>query len=200
MNWATNLRFCLIAFLATALLSPLVSAASFAQEKTVAKRPNIVLIMADDLGYGDLGCYGQARIQTPNLDRMAKQGLRFTDFYAGSTVCAPSRCTLMTGYHSGHSWIRGNGELPLRPTDVTMAQVLQKSGYKTGLFGKWGLGAEGTAQMAADLDSAGYSAERVLKFSEQVMNDAQRDLWLDAEEALEYGIIDEIVKTKKKGK
>ncbi len=144
MTWATNLRFCLIAFLATALLSPLVSAASFAQEKTAVKRPNIVLIMADDLGYGDLGCYGQARIQTPNLDRMAKQGLRFTDFYAGSTVCAPSRCTLMTGYHSGHSWIRGNGELPLRPTDVTMAQVLQKAGYKTGLFGKWGLGAEGT--------------------------------------------------------
>lgn len=114
-----------------------------AQEKAPS-RPNIVLIMADDLGYGDLGCYGQARIQTPNLDKMARQGLRFTDFYAGSTVCAPSRCTLMTGYHSGHSWIRGNGEIPLRPSDVTLAQVLQKAGYRTALFGKWGLGAEGT--------------------------------------------------------
>lgn len=102
--------------------------------------PNIILMMADDLGYGDLGCYGQARIQTPHLDRMAKEGLRFTDFYAGSTVCAPSRCTLMTGLHSGHSYIRGNAKQALRPSDVTMPQILKQAGYKTGLYGKWGLG------------------------------------------------------------
>ena len=71
-------------------------------------RPNIVFILADDLGYGDVGCYGQKRIQTPNIDRLAKEGLRFTDFYAGCTVCAPSRCVLMTGYHTGHAHIRGN--------------------------------------------------------------------------------------------
>ncbi len=109
-----------------------------------AERPNIIFILADDLGYGDLGCYGQQRIQTPNLDRMAAEGLRFTDFYAGSTVCAPSRCTLMTGYHTGHALIRGNGKDNLRPEDVTVAELMQNAGYATGLFGKWGLGHEGS--------------------------------------------------------
>src|SRR5437588_12387058 len=75
-----------------------------------ARRPNIILILADDLGYGDLGCYGQAKIKTPNLDKLASEGVRFTDVYAGSTVCAPSRCALMTGFHTGHAWIRGNGK------------------------------------------------------------------------------------------
>ncbi len=109
--------------------------------------PNIVFILADDLGYGDLGCYGQREIRTPNLDRMAAEGLRFTQFYAGSTVCAPSRCVLMTGLHLGHAWIRGNARLDLRPEDVTVAEVLKESGYTTGLFGKWGLGHEGTDGM-----------------------------------------------------
>jgi arylsulfatase A-like enzyme len=107
-------------------------------------RPNIVLIMADDLGYGDLGCYGQQRVRTPNLDRMAAEGTRFTDFYAGSTVCAPSRCVLMTGLHTGHGYIRGNGKVNLRPTDVTVANLLHDAGYATGQFGKWGLGHEGS--------------------------------------------------------
>ena len=113
-------------------------------------RPNIVFILADDLGYGDVGCYGQKRIQTPNIDRLAKEGLRFTDFYAGCTVCAPSRCVLMTGYHTGHAHIRGNAgkERPeiqvLRNSDVTVAEVLKKAGYATALCGKWGLGDEGT--------------------------------------------------------
>ena len=107
-------------------------------------RPNIILILADDLGYGDLGCYGQKRIKTPNLDRMAKDGLRFTDFYAGSTVCAPSRCCLMTGLHTGHALIRGNGRDPLRPEDITVAKLLKDAGYATGLTGKWGLGEEGS--------------------------------------------------------
>lgn len=107
--------------------------------------PNIILILADDLGYGDLGCFGQQRIRTPRLDRMASEGLRFTQFYAGSTVCAPSRCVLMTGLHTGHCYIRGNKRLDLRPEDVTVAEVLKPAGYTTALIGKWGLGAEGSA-------------------------------------------------------
>ncbi len=107
-------------------------------------RPNIIFIMADDLGYGDVGCYGQQRIQTPNIDRLAKEGMRFTDFYAGSTVCAPSRCVLMTGYHTGHCLIRGNAKDNLRPEDVTVAEVLKSAGYTTALYGKWGLGHEGS--------------------------------------------------------
>lgn len=105
-------------------------------------RPNIILILADDLGYGDVGCYGQRKIRTPHIDRMAAEGVRFTQFYAGSTVCAPSRCVLMTGLHVGHCYIRGNGKLNLRPQDVTVAEVLQQAGYATGMFGKWGLGHE----------------------------------------------------------
>ena len=105
-----------------------------------AEKPNIIFILADDLGYGDLGCYGQKQIQTPCLDRMAAEGLRFTDCYAGSTVCAPSRSVLMTGQHTGHTTIRGNAAVPLRPEDVTVAKVLKSAGYATGLIGKWGLG------------------------------------------------------------
>ena len=107
-------------------------------------RPNIIFILADDLGYGDLGCYGQKEIATPNIDRLAKEGLIFTDYYAGSTVCAPSRCALMTGLHTGHCWIRGNALIPLRPSDVTVAELLKKAGYTTGIIGKWGLGEAGT--------------------------------------------------------
>ena len=106
--------------------------------------PNIVFILADDLGYGDLGCYGQKRIKTPNIDRMAAEGIRFTDAYAGSTVCAPSRCVLMTGQHTGHCIIRGNGRVPLRPHDVTVAEVLKANGYATGIVGKWGCGEAGS--------------------------------------------------------
>ena len=107
-------------------------------------RPNIVFILADDLGYGDLGCYGQKQIRTPNLDRMASEGLRFTQFYAGCTVCAPSRCALMTGMHTGHATVRGNDNVPLRPEDRTVAEVLKDTGYATALIGKWGLGEPGT--------------------------------------------------------
>ena len=104
------------------------------------KKPNIIFILADDLGYGDLGCYGQKIIKTPNIDKLAKEGMRFTDHYAGSTVCAPSRCCLMTGYHTGHALIRGNANVPLRPSDVTVAELLKGAGYYTGIIGKWGLG------------------------------------------------------------
>lgn len=112
-------------------------------------KPNIIYILADDLGYGDLSCYGQAKFRTPHLDRLAAEGMRFTDHYAGSTVCAPSRASLMTGFHTGHSWVRGNYEtgphgfgacLELRPEDVTIQELLKDQGYVTGVFGKWGLG------------------------------------------------------------
>lgn len=108
-------------------------------------KPNIIYILADDLGYGDLGCYGQRIIQTPEIDKMAAEGMRFTDHYAGSTVCAPSRCSLMTGLHTGHARVRGNADAPLLPEDVTVAELLKKAGYTTGLIGKWGLGEAGSS-------------------------------------------------------
>jgi arylsulfatase A-like enzyme len=113
------------------------------------RRPNIIFIVADDLGRGDLGAYGQRFIRTPNLDRMAREGVRFTDAYAASPVCAPSRASLMTGLHQGHARIRGNmnrnnERVSLRPEDLTVAEVLKGAGYRTGLVGKWGLGEPGT--------------------------------------------------------
>jgi arylsulfatase A-like enzyme len=108
--------------------------------------PNIIFILADDLGWGDLGCYGQKKIRTPNLDRLAAEGMRFTSAYAGSTVCAPSRCALLTGLHTGHCRIRGNSaeQYPLRPEDRTVTELLKEAGYRTACLGKWGLGAEGS--------------------------------------------------------
>ena len=110
------------------------------------QRPNVIFILADDLGYGELGCYGQQIIQTPRLDRMAAEGMRFTQFYAGATVCAPSRCVLMVGQHTGHCHVRGNApgnqriNQSLRAEDVTIAEIMQSAGYRTALIGKWGLG------------------------------------------------------------
>ena len=114
-----------------------------------APQPNIVFILADDLGYGDLGCYGQPRIQTPHLDRMAAGGTRFTQAYSGSTVCAPSRCALMTGKHTGHATVRGNikPEAGLAAGETTVAGLLRRAGYRTALFGKWGLGGPGTGSV-----------------------------------------------------
>jgi len=111
-----------------------------------APRPNIVLIMADDLGYGHIGPYGQEKIHTPHLDQLAEEGVRFTDSYAGAPLCAPARSVLMTGLHAGRTPVRGNsGGIPLRDEDVTFAEILQDAGYTTGLFGKWGLGDAGTS-------------------------------------------------------
>lgn len=110
------------------------------------QKPNVIYILADDLGYGDLGCYGQKIIYTPNLDRMAEEGMRFTQHYSGCTVSAPSRCSLLTGLHTGHSYIRGNKEIlpegqePLPEGTYTLPQMMQEAGYTTACFGKWGLG------------------------------------------------------------
>ncbi len=125
--------------------------AAVASAAAQAPKPNIIFILADDLGYGELGSYGQKQIATPHLDRMAAEGMRFTQFYAGSTVCAPSRSVLMTGRHMGHTRVRGNagggarGEAQfLQPGDTTVAGVLKNAGYATGLTGKWGLGEPGS--------------------------------------------------------
>ena len=124
---------------------------SVSAEEARSPKPNLIWIMADDLGYGDLGCYGQQVIQTPHLDRMAQEGLLFTQFYAGATVCAPSRSVLMTGQHHGRTRVRGNAGAmnpaaqALQPDDFTVAKLLQQSGYRTALVGKWGLGDVGAA-------------------------------------------------------
>lgn len=125
--------------------------------KTPSTLPNIIFIMADDLGYNELGSYGQELIKTPYLDQLASEGMRFTQFYSGSTVCAPSRCTLLTGKHTGNSYVRNNyelgdfsdenegGQLPLPPGTFTLATMLKSRGYYTGVIGKWGLGGPGSS-------------------------------------------------------
>ena len=114
-------------------------------KKVVADGPNIVFIIVDDMGWMDLGCYGSRHIKTPNINRMAAEGMRFMQAYSGCTVCAPARSVLMTGLHMGHTPVRGNtGGIPLLDEDITVAEVLKKAGYVTGGFGKWGLGEVGT--------------------------------------------------------
>ena len=118
-----------------------------------ADKPNVIYLLVDDLGYGDLSSYGQQKFSTPNIDRIGAEGMTFSDHYAGSTVCAPSRAALMTGKHTGHGLVRGNyetgkhgfgGELPLRVQDISLGEVMKSAGYKTGLIGKWGMGMNGT--------------------------------------------------------
>src|SRR5262245_33492136 len=128
--------------LAAVLLAVLVLT-SWGCAQQPARKPNIIWIMADDMGYGDAGFNGQKQIKTPNLDRLAEQGTRFTQAYAGAPVCAPSRCALMTGLHTGHAAIRGNSKQSLQSGDITVAEVLKSAGYATALVGKWGLGGEG---------------------------------------------------------
>ena len=119
------------------------------QDSEISK-PNIIYILADDLGYGDLSCYGQKKFSTPNIDKLASQGMLFTQHYSGSTVCAPSRSALLTGMHTGHTVIRGNkeimpeGQYPIPDNTYTLAEAMKKAGYTTGAFGKWGLGFPGS--------------------------------------------------------
>jgi len=130
-----NRRQFLQSMTACAAFSPLAHVTAGAKSR---RRPNIVFILADDLGYGDLGCYGQKKIKTPRLDRMAREGIRFTSHYSGFTVCSPSRCALMTGKHMGHASVRGNGGR-LKAKDITVPMLLKQAGYKTCMIGKWGL-------------------------------------------------------------
>ncbi len=134
------------------------------------RHPNIVYILADDLGYGDLGCYGQQHFTTPNIDKLAEQGMRFTQHYSGATVCAPSRSALMTGLHTGHTPVRGNkevqpeGQWPLPAASFTLAEMLKAAGYRTGIFGKWGLGypgSEGAPNSQGFDEFFGYNCQRM---------------------------------------
>lgn len=152
----------IICFLGTLLFSVIQLTAA---ENT---KPNIIYLLLDDAGYGDLSCYGQSKFETPNIDRVASEGMRFTQHYAGSTVCAPTRCCLMTGMHTGHAFVRGNrevkpeGQAPMPADIVTLPRLLKVAGYKTGAFGKWGLGAPGSTSDPADhFDTFyGYNCQR----------------------------------------
>ena len=130
---------------------------------------NVIYILADDLGYGDIGCYGQQKIKTPNLDKMAREGMLFTQHYAGCTVSAPSRCSLMTGLHTGHSQIRGNkeiapeGQQPMEADTYTLGKLMKSAGYATGIFGKWGLGYPGSSSVPSTMgfdEFFGYNCQR----------------------------------------
>ncbi len=143
-------------FFALLVQAALIGQAALGQGSRVAQPLNIVFILADDLGWGELGCYGQEKIPTPNIDRLAREGMLFTQHYSGAPVCAPSRCVLMTGKHLGHAEVRGNlqakrnfpefdeGQHPLTEQALTIAQVFQSAGYATGAMGKWGLGPVGS--------------------------------------------------------
>ncbi len=133
-------------------------------------KPNIIYILADDLSYGDLSCYGQTKFSTPHIDNLAKEGMQFTQHYAGCTVCAPSRSTLLTGQHTGHTFIRGNkevqpeGQFPLESSAITVAELLKEAGYVTGAFGKWGLGypgSEGDPNKQGFDEFYGYNCQRM---------------------------------------
>jgi arylsulfatase A-like enzyme len=134
------------------LLLSAAGSVTFAQKAPKPNRPpNIIFILADDLGYGELSCYGQKRFSTPHIDRLAAEGMKFTQAYAGTAVCSPSRSSLFTGQHTGHTLVRGNlavkpeGQYPLPDSSVTVPQLLKQAGYATGCFGKWGLGGPGTS-------------------------------------------------------
>ncbi len=171
----------------TLLLIVLVTFTACRQElKEAAKPPNIIYILADDLGYGELGCYGQQKIETPNIDKLAETGMRFTQHYSGSPVCAPARYNLLTGLHPGHAFIRGNhewgsrgdvwsyeamindssleGQYPLPDSTITIANLLKDAGYVTGMAGKWGLGAPHTNSIPNKMGFdffIGYNCQRI---------------------------------------
>ena len=180
----TGLSFVFIVFLGVITLSSCRNEYKAANTKPL--KPNIIYILADDLGYADIGCYGNDKIETPNIDKLAEEGMKFTQHYSGDAVCAPSRCVLLTGKHTGHSDVRNNnpwasrgdvwsleamtkdstleGQPPMRESTVTIASVLKKAGYKTGMSGKWGLGAPNTTSTPTQKGFdffIGYNCQRV---------------------------------------
>lgn len=166
-------------FVALVMLAPCLATAR------AERPPNLVFVLADDLGYGDLSCFGQQKFTTPRLDRMADEGMRLTQHYAGSTVCAPSRCALMTGRHTGRCCVRGNlergeeGQVPMPAAEVTLAELLREAGYATGAFGKWGLGypgSEGDPVRQGFDQFFGYNCQRHAHryYTEHLWDGAQR--------------------------
>jgi len=159
------------------------------KKESEAEKPNIVYILADDLGYGDLSCYGQELFSTPNIDKLAKEGITFTQHYAGSTVCSPSRSVLLTGQHTGHTPIRGNkrdgdkGNWPMDAEALTVAEILQENGYVTGAFGKWGLGypgSEGDPNKQGFDEFFGYNDQTLAhNYYPRFLNHNQDTVWLD---------------------
>lgn len=165
--------------------------------ETNEKKPNIVYILVDDLGYGDLSCYGQTKFSTPNIDELASNGIKFTQHYSGSTVCAPSRSALMTGQHTGHTFIRGNkeimpeGQYPLESEAITIAEYLKEAGYVTGAFGKWGLGnpgSEGDPNNQGFDEFFGYNCQRdAHHYYPEYLWDNQKRIEISANDDLKRG-------------
>ncbi|MFW5823032.1 MAG: arylsulfatase [Tangfeifania sp.] len=178
-----------IILLAAATAITFTSCQNQPKEETRSAKPNIIYILADDLGYGDLSCQGQMHFQTPNIDRLAKEGITFTQHYAGSTVCSPSRSVLLTGQHTGHTPIRGNkrdgnkGNWPLDAEALTVAEILQENGYVTGAFGKWGLGypgSEGDPNNQGFDEFYGYNDQTLAhNYYPWFLNHNQDTVWLD---------------------
>ena len=160
------------------------SAAPAREAATPRRAPNIVLVFADDLGYGELGCYGQRKIATPNIDRLAREGARFTQFYSAAPVCAPSRSALLTGQHLGHTPIRDNSEVqpegqgPLPAATRTIAHDLKAAGYATACIGKWGLGFVGSS---GDPNAMGFDLFYGYNCQRQAHNFYPTHLWHNTE-------------------
>jgi arylsulfatase A len=182
-------------FLLLTLVTAGIYNCSFGQNVN-AQRPNIIFILADDLGYGDVGFNGQKLIKTPNIDRLAKEGMKFNQFYAGTSVCAPSRSSLLSGQHTGHTYIRGNksvepeGQEPIADSVITVAEVLQKAGYVTGAFGKWGLGpvgSEGEPNKQGFNQFYGYNCQSLAhRYYPDHLWDNQKKVVLEANKNLMY--------------
>ena len=185
-----------IIIFAAALLLIFFSCQNQPIEKTTPEKPNIIYILADDLGYGDLSCQGQTHFQTPNIDQLAAEGMTFTQHYAGSTVCSPSRSVLLTGQHTGHTPIRGNkrdakGNWPITAEALTVAEILQQNGYVTGAFGKWGLGypgSEGDPNKQGFDEFFGYNDQTLAhNYYPYFLNHNQDTVWLEKNEGAAQG-------------
>ncbi len=184
MKFIMKIRF----FLLILLIAAFTSCNNETNKENPPRKPNIVYILADDLGYGDVSCQGQTHFQTPNIDRIATEGITFTQHYAGSTVCSPSRSVLLTGQHTGHTPIRGNkrdevGNWPMSADAVTVAEILKKNGYVTGAFGKWGLGypgSEGDPNKQGFDEFFGYNDQTLAhNYYPYFLNHNQDTVWLE---------------------